>query len=141
MLIAMSLLGYTVAVAVNNPVNMENLFLDDYKSVDKNYEKILADNKEFDAHVDFTYKFTDIENNKYLHLNFVSDKYLTFKTIATLTRPHTNKYNQSLSISSSTDNSHIFNMPNLLKGKWRIIIKIQTSDLTAYKNIDFTQHE
>lgn len=134
--ISLSLLTLTVFIAINNPAQLENLFLSDYKSVDREYERLLVNEKDFDKEVAFSHRV----NRDKLLISLNSGKYNNFNITSFLTRPHTNKDNKELNtIFSSKEentNKYTIDLPTLKQGHWRIIIKINIKDIVVYKNID-----
>jgi len=136
--LSLSLLTYTVVVSVSSPVQMENVFLDNYKNVDRNYNEIKKQEKIFDKNIDFTYKIIK-KNNKYqINVSLLSNMYKSFTITSLLTRPHTNINNQDLNVILDNNNQYIIALPSIPKGRWRIILKINTSSITVFKTIDFS---
>lgn len=140
--ISLSLLSWTVYKAVSNPVEKENFFLKDYKTVERNYNKLIENENSFDKKINFQYTITKdkiIVSFKDKKLN----KAITdLKIKALLTRPHTNKENTYLNISKD-NNNYILNKVKSNLGKYRVILEIQESNkdnknITIYKNIVYT---
>ena len=132
--LSLSLLAWTTVTSIQNPVEHENLFSTSYKDLDANFNKIKADEIEFNKLSSLNY---EVLNDKIIMS--VNNEAKIISTKALLTRPHTNKDNQELDIVNKKLQSLEVSIPKLTKGKWKVNIKMEveldTNKLTIYKHI------
>lgn len=133
---------YTIVESLKYPVEMDTFYLQGYREVDKNYDKIEALQKAFDEKYNVNYKIEDMHiggDNK-IEIS-VSDKLNASAPNANvellLTRPETNRYNQMFNQSSPQNDAYIFSPLNIEKGgRWQFQTKI-----TIGEDIGFFKRE
>jgi len=143
--IALSILGvfglcvWTVKEASDNPVEMDSFYFDTYQNVDKNYGKILAEQKVFD-------KKYDVSNHvQHLKLNDKNEIALEIKdkennapindaNISLLiTRPDSTKFDKKPKLLSKENGVYHFEKVLIDKpGRWQIMTKIKIDNLTSF---------
>lgn len=134
--------AYTVVIALDNPVEMDDFYLQKYQDVDKNINTIIKKQKAFfdryeikgDVKVldlakanTITYTIFDKKEQKE-----VSDA----KLLLHLTRPDTNKFNQNIN-ATFKDGKYIFEAVKVAKeGRWQLKLKAQIGSLEGFSEFE-----
>ena len=118
---------WTIKIAITNPVQDSNLFLENYHIADKNINKILNSQMRFES----KYKL-DISKFEFSEEKIYGNIYITeagqkidsdFQII--VTRPEKTEFDTDI-------NSSIFEFDIKQSGRWLIYIKTTVKNLTAY---------
>ena len=139
---AISMVAWTVYKAVTNPVQMENLYQNNYHIVDQNFNTIKRDISLFDA----KYKLKINPKKLFRGTNQILISIKKNKNQQTiknakinilLTRPHTNNENKNIQMNYSNNQykSDTFDIQNL--GRYQLRIKIEIDNLVVYKEYNF----
>jgi nitrogen fixation protein FixH len=135
--LSLFLLSFTVYKSNQQTIEHENLFSTDYKTVDRNYNKIIEQENIFKEQASFAYEY--INDKLIIQINSKNDfKVQVLSIDALLTRPHTNKNNETLKV--SLNKPYTIEIPKLSLGNWRVILKIaiklKTKNIVLYKHIN-----
>ena len=130
----------TVALAVKNPVEMDEFYFERYQNVDENINEIEASQRRFDSKyalkfepefdgLNGCFKIAVESKNGSVAPNF------TYEIL--LTRPATNEQNQNLS--AKFGGQILKTQPVTLpkKGKWQILLKISDANDTGFYKFSF----
>ena len=133
----------TVALAVKNPVEMDEFYFERYQNVDENINEIEASQRRFDDKyalkfepefdgLNGYFKIAVTPKNGSLAPNFTHE--------ILLTRPATNEQNQNLN--AKFDGQILKTQPVTLpkKGKWQILLKISDANDTGFYKFSFEAH-
>ncbi|AFL69305.1 FixH family protein [Sulfurospirillum barnesii] len=129
--------GYTIKIALDNPVEMDTYYMEKYQKVDENINHILELQEKFNAKFDLSYsteKFQIGENSVSILLqdkegNRIENAHVTMM----LSRPETNKENRTLSPSRVENGVYSFGPFDISKeGRWQILSKIEVGELKGY---------
>ncbi len=124
---------WTIIVALDNPVEMDDFYFEKYQQVDRNINDILKKQKEFFAEYNVTYKSKNIKQNIPQDIVFgiyekASKKLVKDANVSLLiTRPDTNKLNQKFNITKAREDG-FYVLKNLVvkkPGRWQAKSKIK----------------
>ena len=129
--------GWTIKIALDNPVEMDTYYMEKYQKVDHSINTILELQEKFNAKFDLGYsteKFEIGQNSVTLTLTDKSGQPVTNATILLMiSRPETNKDNKELRVSYSENGRYTFGPFDINKpGRWQILSKIEVGELKAY---------
>jgi len=139
MILTVVILGtWTIKVAVNNPVQLDNSYMMKYQDVDEKINDILAKQKVFDSKyiINLDMNKLKVGKNKIvisltdIDGNMVKNPKIT----AIVTRPTTGKYDILLKKFTPDNNlfvSEAFELKN--GGRWNIEVKVKIDDDIGYK--------
>lgn len=134
-----SMVYWTVNTAILNPVQVENMYMNNYQYVDRNIIEIRENEKKFDEKYEFKIvnkKFTVGENKIIFNLINKSSKAFQNANISFIvTTPYTNEFNKSYT-STLVNNQFISNVIFKKQGRWIFMIKIKIDKLTIFKHIE-----
>ena len=122
----------TVVISQDNPVSMDNRFLSNYHTVDKNYNDLMAKQSQFekDFNASFvTTSFHEGANELVLHLAARDGGSVdNAKIEALLTRPHTDAMDQNLTFKSAGDGMYKTTVTIPAAGRWQVKAKVLIGD-------------
>ncbi len=134
---------FTIKIAINNPVQEENIFMDTYQNVNENINNILLSQSEF-------MKKYEVEIiNEYLKFgeNSINIKVLDKTTKSLIenadikllvTRPETREYDQKLENLKYENGVYIATPINIVKeGRWFIMPQIKVEQLTFFQKLEY----
>ncbi|MBP6324392.1 MAG: FixH family protein [Sulfurospirillum sp.] len=129
--------GWTIKIALDNPVEMDTFYMEKYQKVDENINQIMELQEKFNAKFNLTYsteKFQIGQNSITLHL---SDKEGSAVNDANmfimLSRPDSNKENKKLTPTRIENGNYTFGPFEINKpGRWQILSKIEQGDFKGY---------
>jgi len=129
--------GWTIKIALDNPVQMDTFYMEKYQKVENNIDTIMALQAKFDAMFDLTYsteKFIIGKNSITLKLTDKSGKAINdAKVQLMLSRPETNKENQTFELTKADNGLYTFGPFSIEKpGRWQILSKIEVGDFKGY---------
>ena len=129
--------GFTIKIALDNPVEMDTFYMEKYQKVDHNINQILQLQEEFNARFDIGYsteKFKIGQNTLTLKLTDKSGNAVDNANITLmLSRPDTNKQNKELKATHGENGLYTFGPFEISKpGRWQILSKIQIGDFQGY---------
>jgi len=128
--------SWTIKIAVTNPVQQSNLFLENYHITDKNINEIIADQLIFNS----KYKL-DISNLHFSETKIYGNISITeneqvveteFQTL--ITRPETTKLDTQIE-------NGTFDFKITKSGRWLIYIKADVQNLTGYYYLELDNRE
>ncbi|MBL0687494.1 MAG: FixH family protein [Sulfurospirillum sp.] len=132
-----------VKLAMDNPVQMDNYYLEKYQQVDENINKIREKQKIFEENFTLDYKtkkFTmGISNSFEMSIINIKDKSIVKNADIRLviSRPDTNEFNQEIRLKSTKDGTYVFNGIKADKpGRWQVLTKIKIGEKSS-----FNKHE
>ncbi|MFK5969314.1 MAG: FixH family protein [Candidatus Marithrix sp.] len=130
---------YTIMIALDNPVRMDNSFSKKYYNVDKNINKFLLEQIEFSKHYSVSLINKQLKEKDTLKFKLVSNdnsKVESAKLKVTLTRPDTAQHDIKIESTSDKDGNILINVPKLnFEGRWNIFTSITTGELKGYYNL------
>lgn len=129
--------GWTVKIAMNNPVEMDTFYMEKYQKVDQNINQILELQEKFNAKFDLAYsteKFTMGDNSITLKLTDKSGQVVNNANVMLmLSRPDSNKENRQISPSKVENGNYTFGPFDIQKeGRWQILSKIDIGEFKGY---------
>jgi hypothetical protein len=133
---------YTVKVAFDNPVQMDDFYFSEYHNVDDKINDILALQKKFDAKYSVVLDGKDfVQGTNAIRLQILDKKSQTpikdAKIQLKITRPNTLKYDLELKPLSLKDGYYIFKPFQLKKpGRWQVLTKVKVGDLVGFQKIE-----
>lgn len=132
---------WTIQVALDNPVEMDTFFLDEYRNVDENINNIIISQHKFDNqyNVNIANKAFKIgENNIDFTITDKADQTIDNAIVELLiTRPDTSKYDVKLQPLTNENGVYKFDAFSIEKeGRWQILSKIKIGDLTSFKKLE-----
>lgn len=134
--------GWTIKIAMSNPVEMDTFYMEKYQKVDQNINEIMELQEKFNAKYDLRYstesfvmgknsfsiKLLDKENGKEIE---------NAKVTLLLSRPETNKDNKEMKPSKIENGNYIFDVIEILKpGRWQILTKIEIGEFKGYSKYE-----
>ncbi len=126
---------WTLKMASQHPVQLDNSFMMKYQQVDANYYKIEADRKKFDKLykvVFFNKKLQKGKNHIELQLLTKDGKPVNgAKVTILITRPYTTKYDKTIK-AKFVDGKYVADVDIPLEGRWDVDIKIEKDGLVRY---------
>lgn len=129
----------TIIVALNNPVEMDDFYLETYQDVDRNINTILKKQDEFFSKYSIKFKINDLKvqekNNIFLVIYDKNDntKIQNAKVLLSVTRPETNKYNQQFTLDKSQNG--VFEIKDVFlaqPGRWQFKVKVNIGALQGF---------
>ena len=130
----------TVALAVKNPVEMDEFYFERYQNVDENINEIEASQRRFDDKYALKFEPEFDGLNGYFKIavalkNGLQASNFTYEIL--LTRPATNEQNQNLD--AKFDGQILKTAPVALpkKGRWQILLKISDANDTGFYKFNF----
>ena len=129
--------GWTIKIALDNPVEMDTFYMEKYQKVDQTINEIIELQTKFDAAFNLSYsteQFAIGKNSITLKLTDKSGKTIDDATITMmLSRPETNKDNKQMSPSKIENGLYTFAPLDIQKpGRWQILSKIEMGDFKGY---------
>ena len=130
----------TVALAVKNPVEMDEFYFERYQNVDENINEIEASQRRFDAKYALKFEPEFDGLNGYFAIAVTPKNGSVapnFTHEILLTRPATNEQNQNLD--AKFDGQILKTAPVTLpkKGRWQILLKISDASDTGFYKFNF----
>ncbi len=134
--------GWTIKIALSNPVEMDTFYMEKYQKVDQNFNEIVELQNKFNAKFDLSYstdsfiigknsiaiKLLDKQSGKE-----VSDASITLL----LSRPETNKDNKEMKPSKIENGTYTFETIETLKpGRWQILTKVEVGEFKGYSKYE-----
>lgn len=134
--------GWTIKIAMSNPVEMDTFYMEKYQKVDQNINEIMELQEKFNAKFDLHYSTESFVIGK----NSFSIKLLdkangkeieNAKVTLLLSRPETNKDNKEMQPSKIENGNYIFDSIETLKpGRWQILTKIEIGEFKGYSKYE-----
>lgn len=129
--------GWTIKIALDNPVEMDTYYMEKYQKVDQNINEIIELQAAFDKAFNLTYsteQFVMGQNTMTLKLTDKSGKAINNATIMMmLSRPETNKDNKQMKPSNVENGLYTFGPFEIGKpGRWQILSKIEMGEFKGY---------
>lgn len=129
--------GWTIKIALSNPVEMDTFYMEKYQKVDQNINEIIKLQEAFDARFTLQYsteKFTLGQNNITLTLRDKSGNPVNNATvIMMLSRPETNKENKEFTPAKIENGEYRFGPFEINRpGRWQILSKIEVGEFKGY---------
>lgn len=129
--------GWTIKIALDNPVEMDTFYMEKYQKVDQTINEIIELQAKFDAAFNLTYsteQFAIGQNSITLKLTDKSGKTINdANIIMMLSRPETNKDNKQMKASKVENGLYTFGPFDIQKpGRWQILSKIEMGDFKGY---------
>ncbi|MBN1840373.1 MAG: FixH family protein [Campylobacterales bacterium] len=129
--------GYTIKIALDNPVEMDTYYMEKYQKVDENINQILELQEKFNATFDLSYsteKFHVGQNQITLKLSDKNGMAIeNAQVVMMLSRPETNKENRTLIPTSVEKGLYTFGPFDISKeGRWQILSKIEVGQFKGY---------
>lgn len=140
--------GWTIKIALDNPVELDNYYFEKYQDVKRDMNEIMEKQDEFDANFAINYGIESIKLNQEFFVpikiqNKTNNSYVKDANIAfMLTRPDTNKLNVELSATKAKDDIFTFGPLKVDKiGRWQILTKIEINGKVGFftKEVNATQ--
>ena len=130
----------TVALAVKNPVEMDEFYFERYQNVDENINEIEASQRRFDDKYALKFEPEFDGLNGYFKIAVAPKNGSLapkFTNEILLTRPATNEQNQNLN--AKFDGQILKTAPVALpkKGRWQILLKISDANDTGFYKFNF----
>lgn len=134
--------GWTIKIALDNPVEMDTFYMEKYQKVDENINEIMALQEKFNAKFDLAYS----TENFTMGQNSISIKLIDKQSgqvvenasvMLLLSRPETNKDNKQMSPSKVENGNYIFDTIEVQKlGRWQILTKITVGEFKGYSKYE-----
>lgn len=133
--------GYTIYLAVQNPVEMDTYYMEKYQKVDQNINDILQMQAKFDAAFTVLYSTDRFNLGKNSITISLSDKegraIHDAQVTLLLSRPETNKENKMMKPSVSANGQYTFEGIDIEKpGRWQILTKTIVGELQGYQKYE-----
>ncbi|MDD2384475.1 MAG: FixH family protein [Sulfurospirillaceae bacterium] len=133
--------GFTIRLAIKNPVEMDTYYMEKYQKVDQNINEILALQAKFDAKFDIKYSTENFVLGKNSIVIKVLDKNGQAITDASVTlllsRPETNQNNLEMQPSKAANGNYTFDDITIEKpGRWQILTKIIVGEFQGYQKYE-----
>ena len=134
--------GFTIKIAINNPVHEENIFMDSYQNVDENINEILILQHQFNQKYDIkaNEKLSFGENEVKIKVIDKSNGNLVENAKVTLlvTRPETTEFDQKLENLKYKNGSYIAESIKLEKqGRWFIMPRVTVDKLVGFTKLEY----
>jgi nitrogen fixation protein FixH len=129
--------GFTIKIAVDNPVEMDTFYMEKYQQVDHSINTILELQEKFNAKFDLAYsteKFDMGQNSITLTLTDKSGAPINdAKMTMMISRPDSNKENKQFNPSKVENGHYTFGPFEINKpGRWQILSKIELGEFKGY---------
>jgi hypothetical protein len=131
--------GWTVKIALDNPVEFDQAYLSKYDHVDGSINELRAGQKVFDGHFEVKHPLLRVEMDEATRLPLqvvrkadglpVEEAHITLL----LTRPDTNAFNQEMEATKAENGTFFFGPVVLDKpGRWQLLTKIQIGEFEGF---------
>jgi hypothetical protein len=124
---------WTVRVAMDNPVQLDNSFMMKYQDVDNNYYQIERAARNFDKNYLFTFQNKKLKTGENLLVFEVKRKdgepVSTAEVELLITRPDTTKYDRRLK-AHYKEGKYVATVNLPLEGRWDVNVKVTIDDNT-----------
>jgi hypothetical protein len=137
-LLAIIACGWTIKIALDNPVEMDSYYLAKYQKVETNINEILGQQELFDTKYNIKHhsvKFVQGEDNKIEFAitdkdgNAINDA----KVRLVISRPETNANNQEFLLQSGQNGIYAFDGIKADKpGRWQVLTRISIDGVEGY---------
>ena len=135
-------LGFMIKIAIQNPVQMDDSYMMNYREVDKNYNDIVASEKKFDSMYDVnltTVALTKGGNNMIsLDIKDKKGSFVEANITCLITRPDSNEHNIKLTEFTRDSKglfvSKSFSLP--FYGRWKAMYKINIGDVQKFISVE-----
>ena len=133
--------GFTIRLAVTNPVEMDTAYMAKYQKVDLHINEILELQAKFDAQYNVHYSTnTFVLGKNSISIN-VTDKNghaINDASVSLLlSRPETNKNNLEMQPSQVANGNYTFDGITIEKpGRWQILTKIKIGELEGFQKYE-----
>lgn len=129
--------GFTIKIAMDNPVEMDTFYMAKYQQVDHSINTILELQEKFNAKFDLAYsteKFEMGQNSITIRLTDKSGQPVNdANVLMMLSRPDSNKDNKQLTPSHIENGNYTFGPFDITKpGRWQILSKIDVGEFKGY---------
>lgn len=134
--------GWTIKIALDNPVEMDTFYMEKYQKVDENINTIIALQEKFNAKFDLKYSAQSFS----MGVNSISLTLIDKQSgqevenaniLLLLSRPDSNKNNQSLKPTKVLKGTYIFEGLETQKpGRWQILTKIELGEFKGYNKYE-----
>ena len=129
--------GYTIKIAIDNPVEMDTSYMQKYQQVDQNINQLLELQEKFSAQFDLGYStetFVMGQNTLTLKLtNKKGEAINNASIVMMLSRPDSNKDNKEFKPTSINNGEYTFGPFDISKpGRWQILSKIEVGAFKGY---------
>ncbi len=134
--------GWTIKIALDNPVEMDTFYMDKYQKVDENINEIMLLQDKFNAKFDLRYsteKFLVGQNSIAITLvDKQSGEMVEHANVKLLlSRPDSNKNNQEMKPSKAEKGVYTFGPFEANKvGRWQILTKIELGEFKGYSKYE-----
>lgn len=132
-----------VKLAMNNPVQMDSFYLEEYQKVNENINEIRAKQKVFEENYALEYKtikFTTGESNSFeMSIKNIKDQsnVQNAEIKLVISRPDSNDYNQEFNLKSAKNGVYIFSGIQVeLPGRWQVLTKIKIGDKSSFNKYE-----
>ena len=129
----------TIVIALKNPVQMDNFYMDRYQNVDENISEIHDSQRRFDSKFDVIFKGAEIKKDgSFLDVTFEfsvsakSDESPNFATQILLTKPETNEFNQILEYVWQKRTLTTKSVKLAKEGRWQLLLKLNDGADTGF---------
>jgi hypothetical protein len=135
-LFAIALGIWTIKVAVDNPVELDNSYMMKYQDVDRNFYKIEQEKKEFDKRYSIYLKNRKLNVGKNRVVLFVKSKddeknIKNAKVEILLTRPETTKYDKKY-VAKFDNGAYVADIEIPKEGRWNLIVKVTVGSISRF---------
>ena len=129
--------GFTIKIAMDNPVEMDTFYMAKYQQVDHSINTILELQEKFNAKFDLAYsteKFEMGQNSITIRLSDKSGQPVNDANVMMmLSRPDSNKENKEMKPSLVENGNYTFGPFEINKpGRWQILSKIDVGEFKGY---------
>ncbi len=146
LIIAISIFGivllsyWTIKETAKADLTQSNLYMDNYHNVDDNINDLIEARIDFDRKYTLKFKFLDLKSDKGIIVYTLRDKNGKAVNDANVTlilsRPISDAEDITLKPLKIKNGEYIFDGISLpKKGRWDLILKVQTKDATRYLNL------
>ncbi len=138
---------WTIIIALDNPVEMDDFYLQKYQDVDKNINLIIKKQKDFFTKYNIVNKTQKFDLNKKNNIvcslidKNSSKKIENAKVIFHLTRPETTKLDKTI-VASLVDGEYIAKDVELKKlGRWQLKVKATIGSNEGFKEYEYEVYD
>lgn len=129
--------GFTIKIAMDNPVEMDTFYMAKYQQVDHSINTILELQEKFNAKFDLAYsteKFVMGQNSITIRLSDKNGQPVNDANVMMmLSRPDSNKENKEMKPSLVENGNYTFGPFEITKpGRWQILSKIDVGEFKGY---------
>ncbi|MDO5045384.1 FixH family protein [Campylobacter sp.] len=129
----------TIVIALKNPVQMDNFYMDRYQNVDENINEIRDTHKRFETKYAVAFDNPNpraMEGEFEFKITPKSAELPNFKTQILLTKPETNEFNEELSLAQQKEVLKTAKVKLAKEGRWQILLKINDGEDTGFYKFD-----